>query len=79
MEYYDDVLARVREEFPTLSSFAQEHIARFVEKLQMRVPTRAEYRRMVIAQSKRDGFEKTSKKLGIGRTSLYRWRKEVSL
>jgi transposase-like protein len=37
-----------------------------------------EYRRLAVQEAQRDGFEVVARRLGIGRATLHRWRRELA-
>lgn len=76
-----DTFGRVCQKFPTLSFSAQKAVADFCnEEIADRnapFPWNA-YRRRVVEHIKKVGLKATVEKTGLGKTTLYRWRKELS-
>lgn len=64
-----------KQAFPTVSDAAVRKIAEFADSL--RLPTREQYRRLVLEQAERDGYTETAQRLGIGLTTLFNWRKRL--
>ncbi len=79
------LIARVRQEcekrFPKLSSKAQGEIVEFASEMvaQFSKPIRwPEYKALLVELVAKEGYSEIARASGLGKTTLYRWRREVS-
>ena len=75
-----NTFARVCEKFPYLSFSAQDKIAKFLdEEISRDLPIHWDnYRRLVVSHLDKFGPRETAAKTGIGKTTLYKWKRELS-
>lgn len=76
-----DTFARVCEKFPTLSFSAQDKIAKFLDEevgLLCAPVHWDDYRRLAVTHLNQFGPTKATIKTGIGKTTLYKWRRELT-
>lgn len=73
---HNEILAQVQAAFPNISQMAQVNFANFVfNGCRFGAPTWNQYRELVINEAGKNGFLATAKRLGLGKTTLYRWRR----